>query len=272
MKVQLVIFIIMLLMGGIQAMYRAYQKKKVQLEAERFERERRDTILRTGRDPLAEQAAAMQRDAQREEAALMAQRQEALRQLRAQQEAANQGGQRGINPPALPQSPAPTSGGGPITRELWPGGPVIVINGPAPSPQQQQQRPAPNQLPQQRPQQQQRQQELRRAQPVQPPPRAQPVMRNKKQQQQQRPQRQQPPQSLQQREDARHDDAYYQRERALARMQAGNAPTPQAVAAEPVFVRPTTAQQWRNAVIAAEILGTPVSMRDAKGAPGGPML
>ncbi|HZW07929.1 MAG TPA: hypothetical protein VFF65_12475 [Phycisphaerales bacterium] len=252
MKVQLIIIIFMLLMGGLQALYRWYQKKQLILEAERAERERRDTILRTGRDPLAEQAAAMQRQAQREEAELIAQRQEALRRLREQQDAQQ------------PPSPVPQQagggrgmgGGGPITRELWPGGPVIVINGPAPA------------QPQARPQPQRT--EGRPAESAPRPfqqPRQQPTQRQGKKQ---RPQQQRPrPQesTLEARTADRHDEAYYQRERSLARMQASSTPAQAAPASKPAdYGVPTTAQQWRAAFIASEVFGAPLSMRQQQGA------
>ncbi|HYD02316.1 MAG TPA: hypothetical protein VEB22_13900 [Phycisphaerales bacterium] len=246
MKVQLVIILFMLLIGGLQALHRWYQKKQLILEAERAERERRDAILRTGRDPLAEQAAAMQRQVQREEAELMAQRQEALRRLREQQHAQQ------------PPSPVPQQlggggaggglSGGPITRELWPGGPVIVINGPAPAPAQAQ-RPErraiePTQRPfqQPRPQQPQRQGKKQRQQQQQPRPRPQTS-------------------SVESRAEERHDEGYYQRERSIARMQASTVPAQSQAPKPPEFAMPTSAQQWRAAFIASEVLGVPVSMR-----------
>lgn len=258
-KYTILIYAILLLLGGLQAAFKAYQRKKVIRDAQQAEAARQQTILRTGRDPLAEQVAAQQRQAQRDEAEALAQRQEALRQLRTQQqEAAGRS-----EPPLVPQQ-AQGGGNGPITRELWPGGPVIVINGSrptaAPQPRPAQARPV-----------QPRSQEQRRQNKPQPP-RPQPQIRSAP------PQRQpQPPasplqvrSSLQSRQESRHDAAYYQRERSLAKMQASTNVEPAIVAATPAYVLPSTPQQWRSAIIAAEILGTPVSMRDPESAPGGP--
>ena len=248
-RYQFLIYLIPVLLAVLQTAYRAYQKKRAQLDAEAAERFRQQTILRTGRDPLAEQAAAAERDAQRREAEIIAERQEALRQLRRQQEEAR----TPSTPPPVPQ-PAlggNRAGGGPgapVTRELWPGGPVIVIGGaeptPAPAPQRQDTR-------------------SRAPQPVQT--RSQQQGRKKQNQRQQ-----DAASTLQSRQEDRHDAAYYQRERSIARMQASSVAEERAVVAEPVFTHPSTPAQWRAAFIAAEVLGTPVSMRDPQTPPGGP--
>lgn len=259
-RYQFLIYLIPVVLAVMQTVYRAYQKKRALIDAENAERERQQTILRTGRDPLAEQAAAAQREAQRREAEIMAERQEALRELRRQQgETATPG-----SPPPVPQ-PAMGGGnrggggpGGPITRELWPGGPVIVIGGAEPAPQRQDTR-------------QRRPEQVQQREPEQIQSRSQQQSRKKQRQRpQQVPRDDEAPSTLQSRQSERHDEAYYQRERSLARMKASTIADDRAVAAEPVFVRPTNPSQWRAALIAAEILGTPVSMRDPETAPGGP--
>lgn len=265
-RYQFLIYLIPVVLAILQTVYRAYQKKRALIDAEAAERQRQQTILRTGRDPLAEQAAAAQREAQRREAEIIAERQEALRQLRRQQEEAQSPG----SPPPVPQ---PAMGGnrsgggpgGPITRELWPGGPVIVIGGSDPTPTP----PAPTQ----------QRQDTRQRQPERVQPRQAEQVQSRSQQQSRKKQKQRPqqvsreeeePSTLQSRQNERHDAAYYQRERSLARMQASTISDDRAVVAEPVFVRPSTPAQWRAALIAAEILGTPVSMRDPETPPGGP--
>jgi hypothetical protein len=156
--------------------------------------------------------------------------------------------------------------GGPITRELWPGGPVIVIGGTeatTPPPAAPQQRQDTRQRPPERVQQRQPEQVQSRSQQQQ-----------SRKKQKQRPQQvsrvDEAPSTLQSRQDDRHDEAYYQRERSLARMRASTIVDDRAVVAEPVFIRPNSPAQWRAALIAAEVLGTPVSMRDPEAPPGGP--
>ncbi len=257
-KYTILIYAILLLLGGLQSAYKAYLRKKAIRDAQQAEAARQQAILRTGRDPLAEQVAAQQRQAQRAEAEALAQRQEALRQLRTQQQEA---AGRSEQPPVL--QPTQT-GGGPITRELWPGGPVVVIGGakpaPAPQPRPAQARPLPP-----RPQEQRRQAK-------QPSPRPQPQVRSAPPQR--RPTAPEQPRqartTLQSRQESRHDAAYYQRERTLAKMQASTNVEKASEAPVSAFVLPSTPQQWRSAIIAAEILGTPVSMRDPESAPGGP--
>lgn len=273
-KYTILIYAVLLLLGGLQAAYKAYLRKKTIRDAQQAEADRQQTILRTGRDPLAEQVAALQRQAQRDEAEALAQRQEALRQLRTQQQEA-----AGRNEP--PPVPQPTMGGGsgPITRELWPGGPVIVINGPkaAPAPQPRpaqsfpaQPRPAQTRPTLPRPAQTRQQEQRRQSKPQQPRPqpqlRAAPPQRDQRQIPRPQPVRS----SLQSRQESRHDAAYYQRERSLAKMQASTNVEDSVVVSAPAYALPSTPQQWRSAFIAAEILGTPVSMRDPESPPGGP--
>lgn len=265
----LIFVLVMVLSSAGKGIYEAYQKKKAAMELERLEQERNNTILRTGRDPKAEAAEAelraQQNAAAREQArqrAAIEERQEALRQLRSGQAQANQ-------PPQMPQPRASSGGGGgPITRELWPGGPVIVINGSAPAPA-----PAPAAP---RPQQPapQRQQMPAQRQPMPqrtPDPRRQPQPVSQPRQQKSRPQQQQQQQPAKQAKKAyartepesRHDADYYMRERTSARMSIGNEAT--AAAAEPAYTIPSTPQQWRAAFIASEIFGTPVSLRTHNG-------
>lgn len=238
---------ILVLIPASVTIFKWFQQKRIAMDAERAKRDREQAILRTGRDPQAEAAERARRAQQQanqrpDEADLMADRQEALRQLRREQaEAANQ--QREA-------TPTPTGGGGgrtlgPGEYELWPGGPIVRTT-PAPAPASPNaNRPMPR-----------TQQELRRPQQRQ---KAKPVQKR----QQQQPQREQPRFSTQaERDDARHDDAYYERERSLARMKASTNVEATAAKAAPVFTKPTTAQQWRAALIAAEVLGTPVAMRD----------
>lgn len=244
---QLIYFAFLLVASGAMATFRWYQKKKVVMDIERAAREREQEILRTGRDPSAQQPTlvnrpepARQMNHRPREADLMAERQEALRQLRRQE-----------TQTATGTTPTPAPAGGTITRELWPGGPVIVINagggGGTPAPA------APPPMPVQRAQ------PAPRPLPVQPPQQARP----QKAKQPQKKQARQPVQRAASAE-SRHDEAYYARERSLARMKASSVSDASSgdAHAEPIFVKPTTPQQWRAAFIAAEVFGTPVSLRD----------
>lgn len=131
------------------------QQKKRMLDAEQA---RQREMLRTGRDVNAERAAeearqmreaiARQQAQQMAEAAErarqaadgqaqaeVARRQEQLRRLRERRQREQQGGgqqTQGGSPVALPNQSMPGRRGGAgraVTRELWPGGPVVVVSG-----------------------------------------------------------------------------------------------------------------------------------------------
>lgn len=238
------VYIIIVVASAIgRGMYQVYQKKQAQLEAERVQREREQAILRTGRDPAAEMPRTQQIDPGRQrEAELMAQRQEALRQLRQQQAEAEVSGN-----------------GGTVRRQLWPGGPVVEIRGAAPAagPSAQQrpvQRPQPRQQPEFRPPPQM----LPANRQAPPPQRQGQVQQGRSAQKRRGPQQQSQQQTLAQ---AREDSGYAQRERTLARMQASTTRDEAAVPVRPVFGVPSTHDQWRAALIASEIFGPPVSLR-----------
>jgi hypothetical protein len=148
----LIVIAIIFLSSFLSWVFRKLREQK-QLKALRdAEARRRDEILRTGRDPAAEEAArtaAMLREVEaearaREQAAAaevqrqqaeMQRRRDELRRLREQR----QRERVGSSPSQQSQSPQPSAqsqsqsqsqnqGQGSVTtRELWPGGPVVVI-------------------------------------------------------------------------------------------------------------------------------------------------
>lgn len=131
------------------------RKKKALIDAEQA---RQRELLRTGRDVNAEraaeearqmrEAAARQQMQQMAEAAErtrqvadgqgqaeIARRQEQLRRLRERRQREQQGGGQASQDPspvAMPNQSMPgrrTGAGRAVTRELWPGGPVVVVSG-----------------------------------------------------------------------------------------------------------------------------------------------
>ncbi|MFT3686606.1 MAG: hypothetical protein QM783_17095 [Phycisphaerales bacterium] len=219
-----------------------YKKKQAALEIERVQREREQAILRTGRDPATERPASIDPAVQRE-AELMAQRQEALRELRRQQAGESTGGGEG----------------GTVRRQLWPGGPVVEVRVPggmggAGQPVSS----APSAPPP--PMSQRRQPEFR---PQGVPSGGQQRPTRPQQTKQQKKGRQQQQQQVRTSRSEYEESGSAQRERTIERLRSAPAPEP-VVVARPVEL-PRTRDQWRAALIAAEVLGPPVGLRGPVG-------
>lgn len=222
-----------------RGLYQVYKKKQATLEAERLQREREQTILRTGRDPATEAkrggVSPQFSPARQREAEMTAQRQEALRQLRQQQAQAEADGASGNS--------------GPVRRPLWPGGPIVEVRGPAPA--------GPASAP------------ARPAQPeFRPPPRmapanpasARPAPQRQAQPQQGRPSQKKRGGQAQPQPQVRGESAV-ERERAVARQSVSTVGEAFAAPTRPAFGLPSTRDQWRAALLASEILGPPVALR-----------
>lgn len=125
--IQYVVIAVVLLSGAVSW---AYQQLVIQRQKQRersAQEHRAEEYLRTGRDPGAPDTAASQQAPQRAPAppGLPGSDEDRLRELarKRQEQLRRQGAPTSAPRPA----PAP-SGSGPITRELWPGGPVIVLD------------------------------------------------------------------------------------------------------------------------------------------------
>lgn len=115
-------------------------RRQAQAEAQRRQEER----LRTGRDPVTGEVVASASQPMRESEVdsqavaeqrlreLAARRQEQLRELRRQRGAAAPTGSAG-GAGGGGGGMAGAGGGQPVRREMWPGGPVVVIGAPAPA-------------------------------------------------------------------------------------------------------------------------------------------
>jgi hypothetical protein len=120
-SLQVIIFLLILAASGVSWLFRKLAEAKARKAEEDRERHRQEEMLRTGRDPLAENAAPnpmRDADANARLREIAARRQAQLRELRRKQTE----GSPATTPPG--QAPEPT----PQARELWPGGPVVVIN------------------------------------------------------------------------------------------------------------------------------------------------
>ncbi|MCU0689412.1 MAG: hypothetical protein MUE97_06715 [Phycisphaerales bacterium] len=245
----LIVIAIIFLSSVLSWVFRKLREQQ-QLKALRdAEARRRDEILRTGRDPAAEEAArtaAMLREVEAEArgreqaAAIEVQRQQAemqrrrdeLRRLREQRRSERTGGSPQPQAQAQPQNqPQPQPQGPVTTRELWPGGPVVVIarsaEEPAEAPRQTFPAPAPAPA-------------FPRAE--QPRPRQRTLASDREDYEE----------SVRARQ-ARADAAIA----AGARQQAAQDRKAAAQRTPQTFPLPKTAAQWRAAIVANVILGQP---------------
>jgi len=128
---QVYIFLALLAFSGLSALYRKVQEKRVINEGEANRRQRADEALRTGRDPglagnparnLTDETTKVRQE--RELADSRSQQEDRLRQLREKisGQSTQAGGSAG-NAGRPQGQPQPGQG-----VELWPGGPVVVIN------------------------------------------------------------------------------------------------------------------------------------------------
>ena len=229
---QILLFALVLGWSGLMWLIRYLKEQKKIRDARDREAQRRTEALRTGRDPDSFNAPALtprmtpsaqQADAAEAQRALQERRQQQLRELRKQA-----AGQQATPIPArqVARAAPPTTRSGPATVELWPGGPkVIVGQGGAP-------------------------------QPARQSPAAQQQSQRSQKKNRQRPQtaRQSPIDS------AETPGAIRARSEisAIRSLDDRAAMATTAVAAADM---PRTAQQWRTAFIASEVLGTPVGLR-----------
>ena len=301
---QVYIFLALLAFSGLSALYRKIQEKRVVSEAEVNRRQRADEALRTGRDPglagnparnLTNETVKVRRERELVEA--RSQQEDRLRQLR--ERISGQSTQAGgTTSGAAPRQNQPQPGQG---VELWPGGPVVVINPAGPAGQAGQAgqgsaplRPTmadaarslqPRQQPQ--PQAQQRRQEPQPMRQAQSQAQSQPKQQARQQAGQQVGQqlaRQQQKQQPQQRQQVQtqprsRDDATPKVGRASMTDRAGTlamtrrAELEQAAESKAVEARridelersgrilPRTLTQWRSALVANEVLGVPMGLR-----------
>ncbi|MGH7131315.1 MAG: hypothetical protein ACREJO_05155 [Phycisphaerales bacterium] len=230
---QILLFALVLSWSGLMWLIRYLREQKKIRDARDRETQRRTEALRTGRD--AETFAAptltprmapssQQTGAAEAQRELQERRQQQLRELR--KKAA---GQQPTPIPArqVARAAPPTARPGPATVELWPGGPKVVV-GQAGPPQ---------------------------------PPRQQPVQQQQQQQRPQKKSRQRVPQvqtvssSVTNAPGSIHARAEISAIRSLD--DRSEIPTTAVTSAD----MPRTAQQWRTAFIASEVLGTPVGLR-----------
>ncbi len=253
---QVWIFVLLAAFSAISWVVKKLQEQAAIKAAQEREGRRSDEILRTGRDPQAQAEAARAPgnldDAQARLRELAQRRQAQLRELRKREQAQGQQG-------APPQQPVPSHqpSAGPVTAELWPGGPVIVLqHGPAapaaPSPRV----PAPGPVfaPQQRQTSQPR--PARAAKDGSAKKAAQDAARKRALELRQAAERQRNQQSAMAQD--REDEAT-SRARAVAARPGVQAAVQEAVL---VWTPPQTANAWRDAFIAAEVLGPPVALRE----------
>lgn len=261
-NIQVVVILLLFAFSGLSWLFRKL-KEKAEVQRANAERQRQiEEMLRTGRDPVsgapvssADAAArepvyvppavarADDPDTQRQRE-IAERRREQLRQLRDR----------------LAGKPAPSQPG-PVSGELWPGGPVVVI-GQAGSPAPQAPAPAGRAAPQPRP-----------APPRQPPqarpgptPPQQPRPTKKKRPQPERTGPALSAEAIAGIRDRRESDQA--RRQGAARITASDTDASRADAARvrrdaPMLgaLVPQSPDQWRQAIIAAEILSPPVGLR-----------
>jgi hypothetical protein len=105
--IELWVFLAIGLLSFIQWLVKKAQAQQELQKARRMQQQREQEILRTGRDPVAERAAQIKAE------------QDRLRKMEAQSVEASEGeGEGEARPQTQPQT---------IERQLWPGGPVVVI-------------------------------------------------------------------------------------------------------------------------------------------------
>lgn len=254
---QVWIFVLLAAFSAISWAVKKLQEQAAIKAAQEREARRSDEILRTGRDPQAQAEAARAPgsldDAQARLRELAQRRQAQLRELRKREQAQ---GQQGAPPPQPVSSHQPSAG--PVTAELWPGGPVIVLqHGPAaPAAPQPARTPVPGPVfaPQQRQTSQPR--PARAAKDGSAKKAAQDAARKRALELRQAAERQRNQQSAMSQD---------QEDRATSQARAAAArPGVQVALQEAVLVwtPPQTANAWRDAFIAAEVLGPPVSLRE----------
>lgn len=262
-NLQFWVFVVVFAFSGMSWVVRKLQEQAAIKAAKDREARRREEILRTGRDPAAGEGASEGSldDAQARLRELAQRRQEQLRELRKREQAG--GGETAAARPAVPQpaqapqAPRPA----PVTAELWPGGPVVVV-GPgqapvqaAPRPRAQTSQPRP---PEKRPAAMGGSPEAVRAEREQSAKRAARAAANRRAEQVQRAAEQQEAKeaAIAKAQAARLVQGAAVRESraaavaAVKREGAGDAWTP-----------PRTAEAWREAFIASEVFGPPVSGR-----------
>jgi DNA primase len=274
-NIQLWVVVALFLFSGASALFKKIQEKRALREIEMRRRRAEDEAMRTGRGDAQPAAPTMataideaQQRRQREQEEIKAQQMEKLRQLR--ENIARQQGQpttASASRPAQPsQQPQPAG------VELWPGGPVVVVNPTGQGPQAPRPAARPASLPQQ----------PRPAATPRPAPAPRPVARPAPRPAPMQPNRQ--PQPVRASTQRPSNDTAARREAAsTAKKSAAAVAARRVTAADEAEVAadvarryeeqvsagrvvPSTAAQWRAAFVAAEIFGPPMALRDAGGA------
>ncbi len=260
------VFLIILAFSTISWIVKKLQEQAALKAAKDRAEARRDEALRTGRDPAGDGASAAGGpgsldDAQARLRELAQRRQAQLRQLR-EREAAARGAEPAAPERARPAAPAPVR---PVTAELWPGGPVIVLKPGGEGV------PAPQPVPQARPKPVRtarapatsgKDNPNRTAQDIASKRAAQEAVSKRAAEQLRSAERR----AADRAEEAEEDAARAVRvqrataSRAVADRAAGRAAMRAEDAAGP-WQPPTTANGWRDAFIAAEVLGPCVAQR-----------
>lgn len=133
-NLQLYAILLVFAASGINWLFKQLREKAEIKRLEQAKQKRAEDLLRTGRDPTAETAISGPgqvidtNDAQARLRELAQRRQQQLRELRKKTQpgqAGGEGGDEGERP--LPTASAGEAAGRPMSRELWPGGPVVVI-------------------------------------------------------------------------------------------------------------------------------------------------
>lgn len=140
---QLIVVLLIFGSSGILALFRKLAEKRAIKRQQELQEEARNDMLRRGKTidrapppPSVAPPNQLESDveASRQREQMLAERRarlEQLRQQRAQEQTSQSDGNRQpmSQPMSQPQAQVPTgSPGGPIIRELWPGGPVVIIN------------------------------------------------------------------------------------------------------------------------------------------------
>jgi DNA primase len=275
-NIQLWVVVALFLFSGASALFKKIQEKRALREIEMRRRAAEEEAMRTGRGGTQPAAPTMataideaQQRRQREQEEIKAQQMEKLRQLR-ENIARQQGQPTTASAPRQPQQTSQQPQ--PAGVELWPGGPVVVVNQSGQGPQTPRPAARPASLPQQ----------PRPAATPRPAPAPRPVARPAPRPAPMQPNRQ--PQPVRASTQRPSNDTAARREAASSAKKSAAAVAARRVTAadeaevaadvarryeEQVSagrVVPSTAAQWRAAFVAAEIFGPPMALRDAGGA------
>lgn len=243
----------------IQWLIKKAQAQQQLQKARRLQQMREQEILRTGRDPVAERAAQLKAE------------QDRLRRMEIEAAQSTQSSQPASSAGDQPQT---------IERELWPGGPVIVItqNGPTVRTPSSPAQMAPSQAPAsnspagaraERERQRQLLRERKQAAQRQAAARARQNTQTETSPFEDANRRRAAALTQQQARFATEtaeiaEEEEVSRQRALAAAQAAKRSRDEGAASAPrevVFVKPTAAWQWRRAFVTAEVLNAPVTLR-----------